>query len=241
MSSSSGPDIITNGLVLSLDAADKKSYLGNGTTWFDRSGYGNHGTLVGGISYNNGNGGSLTFDGTDDYVGWNTLDALKWQNWNSLTVETVFKLTSYTGGFNGRKYLFDFRDGGGVDGALGCFHDNNIGPPGFKLFYNTVGNSYEEPLITNLSLNSLIYYQLTFDKTTSTNNIRHYINGINVFTRSVTINSNTVNTGRVWIGRYGGGDYQWDGNIYTFKAYNRALSPQEIQQNFNATKSRFGL
>jgi hypothetical protein len=241
MSSSAGPDIITNGLILHLDAADRKSYPGSGTVWTDRSGNAKNGTLISGVGYNSGNGGSLTFDGVDDYVGWNTLDAVKWQNWNSITIETVFKLVSYTGGNNGRQYLFDFRDNGGVDGALGCFHDTNIGQVGLKLFYNTVGTSYEEPFIASFSLNSLIHYQVTFDKTSSTNNIKHYINGNNVFTRSVTINSATTNNGRVWLGRYSGGTYQWNGNIYTFKVYNKALSPEEIKQNFNATKSRFGL
>lgn len=241
MSAISGPSIITSGLILSLDAADRKSYPGSGTTWIDKSGNGNNGTLSGGVNYNSSSAGSLVFDGVDDHVVWNTLDALKWQNWNSITIETVFKLTSYSGGNNGRQYLFDFRDNGGVDGAIGCFHDTNIGQVGFKLFYNTVANAYEEPLITSFPLNSLIYYQLTFDKTTSTNNIRHYINGNNIFTRSVTINSNTSNTGRIWIGRFSGGTYQWNGNIYNFKAYNRALSAQEILQNFNVTKSRFGL
>jgi hypothetical protein len=235
------PPIVTSGLVLNLDAGNTKSYPRSGTVWRDLSGNNNSGSLVNGPTFNSQNGGSIVFDGVDDYVGWDTLDAVKWQNWTSITIETVFKLVSYSGGFGGRQYLFDFRDNGGVSGALGCFYDSSLSPVGFKLFYNTVDNSYEEPLITTFSLNSLIYYQVTFDKTSSVNNIKHYINGTNVFTRSITINSNTTNTGRVWIGRYAGGSYQWNGNIYTFRAYNRALTPTEVQQNYNAQKSRFNL
>jgi len=223
------------------------SSMPNTTTWYDMSGRGNNGTLtntpyffIGNTS--TGSNGYISFDGTDDYVGWNTLNDVKWQNWNSITIETVFKLVSYSGATSGRQYLFDFRDSGGVNGSFGCFYDNSENSPfGFKLFYNTVGNSYEEPLITTFSLNSLIYYQVTFDKTSSTDNIKHYINGVNVFTRSITINSNTTNTGKIWVGRYGGGGYQWNGNIYTFKVYNRALTAAEVQQNFNATRSRFGV
>ena len=236
------PSIVTNGLVLNLDAANIKSYPGSGTTWSDLSGNNNTGTLTNGPTFSRDRGGSIVFDGSDDYVGWNSLSQVKWQNWNSITVECVFNLVSYNGATSGRQYLFDFRDSGGIDGAFGCFYDSSILTPlGFKLFYNTVGNSYEEPLITTFSLGQLVYYQVTFDKTTSTNNIRHYINGDNVFNRSVVINSNTTNNGRVWIGRYSPGGYQWNGSIYTFRAYNRALSASEVLQNYNATKSRFNL
>lgn len=62
------PRIITDGLVLCLDAANKKSYTGSGTTWTDLSGNGNHSTLVNGVAYNAENGGYLSFDGVDDYT-----------------------------------------------------------------------------------------------------------------------------------------------------------------------------
>lgn len=213
-----------------------------GTTWTDLSiGGGNNGTLTNGPTYSSSNRGSIVFDGVDDYVGWNTLDAIKWQNWSSITVETVFRLVSYSGSTNGRQYLFDYRDSGGIEGAFGCFYDNNISPNGFKLFYNTTGTSYEEPLITTFSLGTLIYHQVTFDKTTSTNNIRHYINGNNVFTRSVTVNSTTTNSGRIWLGRFSGGGYHWNGNIFLHRVYNRALTATEIQKNFNAQRGRFGI
>jgi hypothetical protein len=242
MAFSNGPKIITDGLVLSLSAFDRNSYVSGSTTWNDVSGRGNNGTLTNGPTFNSANGGSIVFDGVDDYVGWNTLPVVKWQNWSAMTFECVFKLVSYIGASNGRQYLFDFRDSGGVNGALGCFYDNGSGQSqGLKLFYTTVDNDYEEPIISNINLNQLYYYQVTFDKTTSTNNIKHYLNGVNVFNRSVTITSNTTNDGRVWMGRYSGGQYQWNGNVNLFKFYNRALSAQEVLQNYNATKSRFGL
>ena len=69
MALSHGPSpIITNGLVLCLDAADRNSYPGSGTTWTDLSGRGNNGTLQNGVGYSGDNGGSLSFDGVDDYV-----------------------------------------------------------------------------------------------------------------------------------------------------------------------------
>ena len=62
------PRTITDGLVLCLDAANRKSYPGSGTTWTDLSGRGNTGTLTNGPTYSSANGGSIVFDGTDDIV-----------------------------------------------------------------------------------------------------------------------------------------------------------------------------
>lgn len=242
MSVSGGPNIVENGLVLYLDAANTKSYTSGSTIWNDLSGNGNSGSLVNGPTFNSGNGGNLVFDGVNDYVGWDSLDSIKWQNWNSITIEVIFKLNSYLGGSNNRQYLFDYRDSGGVNGAIGCFYDSPSAlTPGFKLFYNTVGTSFEEPVITTFSLGTLIYYQVVFDKTTSINNIRHYINGSNIFNRSIIINSTTTNTGRVWLGRFSGSGFQWNGNIFSYRIYNRILSDTEILQNYNATKGRYGL
>ena len=62
-----GPKTVTNGLVLAVDAADKNSYRGSGTTWTDLSGNNYNGTLTNGPTFNGGNMGSIVFDGTDDY------------------------------------------------------------------------------------------------------------------------------------------------------------------------------
>ena len=70
------PRLVTDGLVLCLDAGNTKSYSGSGTTWTDLGGNNNHGTLVNGVGYNSSNGGSLTFDGADDYVDLSTTYSL---------------------------------------------------------------------------------------------------------------------------------------------------------------------
>ena len=67
MSFSNGPTVVTNGLVLSLDAGDRNSYVSGSTTWFDLAGT-NNGTLTNGPTFNTGSFGSIVFDGVDDYV-----------------------------------------------------------------------------------------------------------------------------------------------------------------------------
>ena len=65
---SGGPNIVTNGLVLSLDAANPKSYVSGSTTWNDISRGGNNGTLINGPTFNSANGGSIVFDGVNDFI-----------------------------------------------------------------------------------------------------------------------------------------------------------------------------
>jgi hypothetical protein len=85
--------IVTSGLVLALDAADKNSYPGSGTTWTDLSGNGNNGTLVNGPTFSSANGGSIVFDGVDDYVtcGTNSSTLV-----SSMTISSTFLFISYT-------------------------------------------------------------------------------------------------------------------------------------------------
>ena len=73
MSFNNGPTIVTNGLVLALDAGDRNSYVSGSTTWFDLTGV-NNGTLVNGPTFNTGSGGSIVFDGSNDYCGFNSFD-----------------------------------------------------------------------------------------------------------------------------------------------------------------------
>jgi hypothetical protein len=68
MSVKGGPNTVTSGLVLELDAGNIKSYQSGSTTWFDKSGFANNGTLINGPTFNTGSGGSIVFDGTNDFV-----------------------------------------------------------------------------------------------------------------------------------------------------------------------------
>ena len=68
MSIAGGPDIVENGLVLHLDAADSNSYPGSGTVWTDLSGNGYNGTLTNGPTFSSSNRGGIVLDGTNDYI-----------------------------------------------------------------------------------------------------------------------------------------------------------------------------
>jgi len=105
MSLSRGPKIISNGLVLYLDAANNKSYPRTGTTWYDLSGNNNNGTLTNGPTFNSANGGSIVYDGADDSVNLSLVSS----NVNNVTTEVWFKANTLPGD----RGLFLNGDGGG--------------------------------------------------------------------------------------------------------------------------------
>lgn len=238
------PRIVTDGLVLCLDAANARSYPGTGTTWNDLIGNFS-GTATNGVSFTNDNAGSVFFDGTDEKIV-GACAPVKYQNWSKASFTTVFKHTGTTGAsanHNGRQYIWDFRHNGGGNGIIGLFADDTLGTPELTLFYSTTGTGYEEPTAYVYSLGEWIIYTFTFDKTTTTNNIRHYINGENVYNRSVTSNSTTTDTGNnITIGDYSQTytNYAFNGHI-PFISVNTGVifTEQQVRQNYEALRGRY--
>ena len=215
-----GPNIVTDGLVLHLDAANTKSYPGLGTTWLDKSGYGNNGTLTNGPTFSSTNGGSIVFDGTNDYVicgdiinYTNSFTVNSWINVNSSLNPIISK---WSGTFVASRF-FLFRTNSNV---LQFFDSNTT-------------------LFTGGTVPSNVWTQVGFVINGSSSQL--YINGIpsgNSFTPTMTVRTG-VNLG---LGCYSNPfDTFLTGKIAYTQAYNRVLSAQEILQNYNATKSRFNL
>jgi hypothetical protein len=215
-------NIVTNGLVHNLDAGWYLSYSGTGTTWKDLSGNYN-GTLTNGPTFNNNNGGSIVFDGGDDYTNLYSLDST-----NSLTIDFFFKNSS-----NGIKVITGMYNGGGADWWIGIWSDNkftfSFGSPAKADLYST--NTVSDGQIRHASC--------VYNKSINTTLL--YIDGI-LQSTGLTPSTVTQPGGNATIGRFGDtSNYYWPGNIYNYKIYNRALSATEVLQNFNAQKTRFGL
>jgi hypothetical protein len=214
-----------NGLVLALDAGNTKSYPGSGTTWTDLSGRGNTGTLTGGLTYSNTNGGSIVFDGSDSkYVSTNLV--LPSPSTTPTTFDLVFKYNS-TAAYKGLIGASEYQQYGFSIGFMG---QNDI-----RMTYNAPANGYEPSWTYNSSIISNGTF--VFDG----RNITAYRNGsvISTYTASFDV---TADSRGVWLGRNrqgGWGSAQCD--IYCAKVYNKALSAAEIQQNFNALRGRFGI
>lgn len=228
MGVSYAPNVVRNGLVLYLDAANTKSYPGSGTTWTDLSGNGRTATLVNGPMFNSANNGSIIFDGFDDHASLGTFTGLGSSN---RTFSTWFKLIAFPASA-GRIVTFP-ADDGSTDFPAYTFATNSTGSinGGFG------GPPYDAyKTITTLGLGT--WANIT--SSISGNTISNYLNGtfVNSATNTGSVGSNPIG----YIGRYNQFYAQrFSGNVSFLQVYNRALSAAEIKQNFNATRSRYGL
>jgi hypothetical protein len=227
-------DIVKDGLVLWLDVNDKTSYPGTGTSWRDLSRGGNNGTLTNGPTFNSGNGGSIVFDGGDDYSDHGDASSINIPD--SLSVNMWIKINLIDGNWRG---VISKRR---TDGVTNYGINFNGGANLLQWYFNN-GSGYTI-LSVSLSANFTtgVWYNLcTIFQKSSTNTLAFlYSNGI--LLNSGTLSGN-VGTAVVplSIGRsFSGGEY-FSGNVATTQIYNRALSQNEITQNYNATKARFGL
>ena len=222
--------IVTSGLVLCLNAADKNSYPGSGTTWTDLSGNSNNGTLTNGPTFNTGSGGSIVFDGTNDYVLCSKQNALV--NVTQFTIGAWMKRN-----LSNSVVIIGQIETLSNDVSFELWSDGNAY---FEVGNGTNGYGY----IANTSTNWQ-YLMMVFNGTGDINSdrLKAYINGtLQTLTYSGTIPSSTgtVNT-NLNIGAYITNSNYSNGNISAVQIYNRALSSTEILQNYNATKTRFGL
>ena len=227
MATSYSPKIITDGLVVCLDAGDRKSYSGSGTTWIDRSGYGNHATLVNGATFSDVNGGVIQFDGVDDYA---TVPC------SELVGESTASIEMFT------KWRFN---GGGM--FLG-FTTYDVYTAGGRLGYNNgqsnvVGISASK--VTSLGLiGSYHHYVFIMNSSGNMTSNKIYIDGEDQGTLTAVLNSDgtcRAFTDSMRMNSWNNGGYSGDNDNAFFKVYNRELTAAEILQNYNATKGRFGL
>jgi hypothetical protein len=222
------PRIVTDGLVLCLDAANRKSYPGSGNTWTDLSGLGNNGELVNSPTYNSSNFGYFQFV-TDDYARIQNNTALDTQ---TPTVEVWVKtnVTSQNG--------FWFEKGT-VNTQYSLFQEGTVIQWRQRL---TSGTLTSLSTTTANFINTSNWYQVV--GTFVSGSRRLYINGVQVNSDTLSGTIDT-NAGGMSIGVYGGYNgsrsYYYNGNLSVCKVYNRTLSAAEIQQNFNAARSRYGI
>jgi prepilin-type N-terminal cleavage/methylation domain-containing protein len=235
------PYVINNGLVLHLDAGNPSSYPGTGTTWFDLSGNGNNGTLVNGVGYNSANGGSLVFDKVNDHISVTPINRLNtttldiWFNTSSISTNTTVRQYLYTQQRNPPTLAsFTYQERQGIHIAGNAFH--------FQ-YLNTDNTDITLQSISTISANTWYNFVVTLDGTTP----KMYLNGVELIATILSGKTNTtsksITVNQAFVGRRGdaNGEDLFGGNIASVKDYNRALTPEEVQQNFNATRGRFGI
>jgi hypothetical protein len=234
MATEGGPNIITDGLVLALDAASPKSYPGSGTTWYDLSGQGNNGTLVNGPTFSSANRGIIVFN-YQDYV--NTIDpGYPSSGTNSFSLEIVFRIpagATWSNGGSGTAII----GRGDYAGSIGIIRSSTTNRVSFWVRLN--GGIIFNPSISGISRDQFHHVLGTYN---SSGVAKIYHNG-NFITEQIGSNVGTLDAGSYRLGgaiAFGGvsGEYG-QGDISLTKIYNRELSSTEVLQNYNAIKSRF--
>ena len=224
-------NIITNGLVLYLDAANTLSYQSGSTTWNDLSGNNRNGSLINGPTFNSQNGGSIVFDGVNDSVIVADTSMLDLAG-NKTLCSWVYMGADSTGcGIVGKSNATDR----GM--ALGYGWNSN----GFMaLAWNSTNNPF---IVKNLNRDILKWNYLAAVQDGTIRYLYVYdIEGLRSSSFSGGIHS-WDNTQTLTIGNANNGNNLAPGNtrIAQTTVYNRALTPQEVLQNYNATKSRYNL
>lgn len=227
--------IVTDGLVLYLDAANTKSYTGSGVTWYDLTSNGIDGTLINSPTFNTNNGGYLSFDGTSQYVDISSI-APYLTNTSNFSYATILKTNSPV--FYNR-HFFSYGDPGSYPDDLTFFCDNG------NIVALQVNNLSDGSSDLTYDLSDWTHLSVVYDGTQvgNQNRLKLYINGVQQtlnfgYTVPSTTSPNLYSS--AWIGGYSsnsGNFLNFDTSFVTI--YNKSLSYSEVLQNYNALKNRF--
>ena len=230
-----GPKIVTSGLVLALDAADKLSYPGTGTTWRDLSGNNNTGTLTNGPTFSAANMGSIVFDGTNDYVNipynvnLNPSSNISVSLWLTLTAtDTTIRNPIELSAVSDELYFILWRA--------------DLSPKRWGWGVKQSNGTTAETTSTATNFSTNTWYNIALVANSSAGQVYFYYNGIldSGVAYNGTIKQNASAILSIAADAANSRRY-WQGNISNTLIYNRALSTAEVLQNYNATKKRFGL
>lgn len=240
------PRIVTNGLVLCLDAGNTKSYPGSGTTWKDLSGNGCDATLTNGPTFNSDNRGSIVFDKVDDFANvtsnlplYNTTGNFSCQTWiypidlgegNFARIFENMNQTAYSAGSPNNGWNLT-TNGTSVSNGIAVSMNGASATPPFTLLFADFFTTYST------------WYNVT--ATVSGVVCRVYRNGVFFGTQNFGAAMTTMvgqSSVLSCVGNRGALDRTFNGRISNVLVYpNKTLSDAEVAQNFNATRGRFGI
>jgi hypothetical protein len=219
--------IITRGLTFYLEAGDPGSYPQTGTTWFDVSGNNHIGTLTNGPTFSSNNGGTIVFDGTNDFVDLTNASTPL----SNLSYETILKIDSIPAS-NVFRSIWQKSDNWNESTGISL-----------QMIYGSLTFSYGSPwggsvsyALSNLTVGNW-YHIVGTSSSVSSGTSRMYINGSLVATGANEATPTT--TSNLTLGLGNGGNFL--GNISVFRTYNRQLADAEVVQNYNAQRGRFGV
>jgi hypothetical protein len=218
-----GPQIVTSGLVMYLDAANPKSYSGTGTNWYDRSGGTSSGTLVNAPTFSTDYKGGITFDGTNQYVNCGNTISTQFTHTTTWSFSFFGKVLSQNTTYPG----FILKGNPTAAGIL-VFYANLSGTTYIILKHNN-----DQPTVVPITIGIPFHYTVTYNGSGTT---RVYKNGIYTVNGSTIVSTET--TSDLFLGT---GEAYGNVTMYNFMKYNIKLSDTQVLQNYNALKSKFNL
>ena len=242
MGTSYNPRIVTDGLVLCLDAANKRSYPGAGNKWTDLTANKNNGTMInsGSSNFRSANAGSLAFDGINEQVNFGPTNDIIGNNPAAISLSVWFKTDNNSQTF----YLASFKRFS--NDSLSTLLSITVNQASSSsLSANYLGFLYDKGASGHqwLTVNSSAFYgrwnQIT--ATVDVNAATLYLNGVQAgqdTTNTFAGPSRDDPSGDFTVGSFGISLFA-DANISQVHAYNRVLSANEVQQNYLATKGRY--
>jgi len=225
-------NIVTNGLVLNVDAGKSASYPGTGTTIYDLSGSGFTGTLVSSPTFSTLNGGSLVFNGSSYITRSSALNAGQNFSVTAWIYPTSLGARNAIVG-NGYPYTTD-------NGWLFCICDNNFSL--FQALFLSIGQNNVLKISNSYVFQLNKWSHVSCSVSGGGSSVKFYVNGVETsygFTiesgRTISYSNNEFHIGM----RHSTTGERFAGNISQVQIYNTTLTAQEITQNYNATKSRY--
>ena len=234
MASAAGPNIITDGLVLHLDAANTNSYPGSGTSWTDIGGKGNNGTLTNGATFNSGNMGHIAFDGTNDYVDITSLPVIS--NTSAMTMEAWVYLDNLDN---------DFQVIGTWERTTRHWQFMPAGSTNHHLNISIAGSAYSVGTTSAPATGVWQCLAVTFtgggESSLNTTNTSIYVNAVSQSLQNTGSTGTSGNDSYIGTRQGFAASNFLDGSISLIRYYDKALTEAEIKQNFNAFRGRFGI
>jgi len=228
MAISGGPDIVEDGLVCCLDAADLNSYPRTGNTWYNLAGE-NYNTTINNALFQTQNAGCFNLDANGDYMSVNN-------NYNHFAETVIVWAKSNTSTWNEYGWISSSRQSNG--------HIIHPSPNTRNVNMYILSSSATYTFLGNLTPSDITIPRMYTLSTNGINKHKYYNNGSPYVTSTVSITRNSTPQQKAWY--LGVDDYQsltryGNGKIFYCLKYNRQLEDLEVQQIYNATKGRFGL
>ena len=215
--------IVTDSLVFNIDAGNTSSYPGSGATWTDLAASPLSGTLTNGPTYDTDGGGSIVFDGTNDYVTWGTGTKLRFTS--SFTYTIWLKLSSIAQTNHG---VLQHQN----TGAHTPYIQSN------KFFFAKAGTANDSLGTINPTTTQDVWQHWSVICTYN-QHIRYHLNGGLVATTPLV--QTFTYSGNFILGAATTDSFYFKGKISQVQAYSKALSVSEVKRNFDADRARYGV